>query len=120
MIHVLPDEIRRNQVILQSLLPRESSSKEVDAALLSGTLALRVRSRRRAPAVRLGRAMRCVGPSRAGGAPVIGYPAYAVEDPRLLEVTRHRIERKLKGRYGCKVRALGASAGAPLPGARAS
>ncbi len=35
VIHVLPDEIARCRVTLESLLPRESSSKEVDAALLS-------------------------------------------------------------------------------------
>ncbi|MBW4421035.1 MAG: glycoside hydrolase family 15 protein [Myxacorys californica WJT36-NPBG1] len=35
VIHVLPDEIARCRVTLDSLLPRESSSKEVDAALLS-------------------------------------------------------------------------------------
>lgn len=35
VIHVLPDEIARTRVTLESLLPRESSSKEVDAALLS-------------------------------------------------------------------------------------
>jgi phosphorylase kinase alpha/beta subunit len=35
VIHVLPDEIARCRITLKSLLPRESSSKEVDAALLS-------------------------------------------------------------------------------------
>ncbi|MBD2459711.1 glycoside hydrolase family 15 protein [Oscillatoria sp. FACHB-1407] len=35
VIHVLPDEIARARVTLESLLPRESASKEVDAALLS-------------------------------------------------------------------------------------
>lgn len=35
VIHVLPDEIARTRITLQSLLPRESASKEVDAALLS-------------------------------------------------------------------------------------
>lgn len=35
VIHVLPDEIARTKITLESLLPRESSSKEVDAALLS-------------------------------------------------------------------------------------
>ena len=34
-IHVLPDEIARARITLESLLPRESGSKEVDAALLS-------------------------------------------------------------------------------------
>jgi phosphorylase kinase alpha/beta subunit len=35
VIHVLPDEIARTRITLESLLPRESGSKEVDAALLS-------------------------------------------------------------------------------------
>ena len=35
IVHVLPDEIARTRITLESLLPRESSSKEVDAALLS-------------------------------------------------------------------------------------
>ncbi|MEB3212893.1 MAG: glycoside hydrolase family 15 protein [Leptolyngbyaceae bacterium] len=35
VIHVLPDEIVRARITLESLLPRESGSKEVDAAVLS-------------------------------------------------------------------------------------
>ncbi len=35
VIHVLSDEIARSRITLESLLPRESMSKEVDAALLS-------------------------------------------------------------------------------------
>ncbi|XP_055893669.1 probable phosphorylase b kinase regulatory subunit alpha isoform X18 [Biomphalaria glabrata] len=35
VIHVLPDEAQQCQAILQSMLPRESISKEVDAALLT-------------------------------------------------------------------------------------
>ncbi len=35
VLHVLPDEIARAQITLESLLPRESRSKEVDGALLS-------------------------------------------------------------------------------------
>lgn len=35
VVHVLPDEIARSRMVLESLLPRESNSKEVDAALLS-------------------------------------------------------------------------------------
>ena len=35
VIHVLPDEISRARITLESLLPRESGSKEVDAATLS-------------------------------------------------------------------------------------
>lgn len=50
------------------MLPRESNSKEVDAALLS----------------------------------VIGFPAFALEDPDLIQVTRETIVEKLQGRYGCK------------------
>jgi phosphorylase kinase alpha/beta subunit len=68
VIHVLPDEIARTRITLRSLLPRESASKEVDAALLS----------------------------------VVGYPAFAVEDPRLVERTRTTVIDKLQGTYGCK------------------
>jgi phosphorylase kinase alpha/beta subunit len=67
VIHVLPDEIARCRMTLQSLLPRESISKEVDAALLS----------------------------------VIGYPAFAIEDPDQVERTRHKIIDRLQGNYGC-------------------
>jgi len=35
VVHVLPDEIARARITLESLLPRESGSKEVDGALLS-------------------------------------------------------------------------------------
>ena len=35
VVHVLPDEIARARLTLESLLPRESGSKEVDAAVLS-------------------------------------------------------------------------------------
>ncbi|MEM9906497.1 MAG: glycoside hydrolase family 15 protein, partial [Cyanobacteria bacterium P01_D01_bin.44] len=35
VIHVLPDEIARARITLEALLPRESGSKEIDAALLS-------------------------------------------------------------------------------------
>jgi hypothetical protein len=35
VIHVLPDEIIRNYTTLHAALPRESASKEVDAAILS-------------------------------------------------------------------------------------
>ncbi len=33
---------------------------------------------------------------------VIGYPAFAVDDPALIRATRERIVAKLQGRYGCK------------------
>ncbi len=68
VVHVVPDEIARARSTLDYMLPRESGSKEVDAALLS----------------------------------VIGYPAYAVEDPYLVETTRTTIIDKLSGRYGYK------------------
>lgn len=68
MIHVLPDEITRNYTTLHSALPRESNSKEIDAALLS----------------------------------VIGFPAFAVGDAKLVERTRNEIIEKLGGKYGCK------------------
>ena len=50
------------------MLPRESNSKEVDAALLS----------------------------------IIGFPAFAVDDPELINHTRTTIQEKLQGRYGFK------------------
>uniref|UniRef100_A0A8B9ZDW1 Phosphorylase b kinase regulatory subunit n=1 Tax=Buteo japonicus TaxID=224669 RepID=A0A8B9ZDW1_9AVES len=53
--------------ILHSMLPRASTSKEVDASVLS----------------------------------VISYPAFAVEDSELVEITKHEIITKLQGRYGC-------------------
>lgn len=68
VVHVIPDEIARARSTLDYMLPRESGSKEVDAALLS----------------------------------VIGYPAYAIEDPHLVEHTRTTIIDKLSGNYGCK------------------
>ncbi len=68
VIYVLPDEIARSRITLASLLPRESASKETDAALLS----------------------------------VIGFPAFAIEDPQLVKRTREKIVNQLGGRYGCK------------------
>ena len=68
VIHVLADEAQKCQAVLQSMLPRESNSKEVDAALLS----------------------------------IIGFPAFAVDDPELIKLTRSTIQEKLQGRYGCK------------------
>jgi len=53
---------------LHSALPRESNSKEIDAALLS----------------------------------VIGFPAFAVGDAKLVKKTREEIIEKLGGKYGCK------------------
>lgn len=67
-ILVQGDDIAHARSTLAALLPRESESKETDAALLS----------------------------------VIGYPAFAVDDPALIETTRERIVAKLQGRYGCK------------------
>lgn len=68
VLHVLPDEIARTRITLESLLPRESASKEVDAAVL----------------------------------PVIGFPAFAVDDPNLVKRSRDKIIEKLQGTYGCK------------------
>jgi len=68
VLHVLSDEIARARITLESLLPWESSSKEVDAALLS----------------------------------IVGFPAFAIEDPRIADLTRGRVVEKLQGRYGCK------------------
>lgn len=58
----------RNKITLESVLPRESNSKEVDGSVLS----------------------------------VIGFPAFAVEDPGLIELTKQDAKSKLEGRYGWK------------------
>ena len=46
VIHVMPDEAARCAAVLQSMLPRESNSKETDASILSiiGYPAFAVRS----------------------------------------------------------------------------
>uniref|UniRef100_A0A8C5JWK3 Phosphorylase b kinase regulatory subunit n=1 Tax=Jaculus jaculus TaxID=51337 RepID=A0A8C5JWK3_JACJA len=67
VIHVLPDEVQHCQSILFSMLPRASTSKEIDAGLLS----------------------------------IISFPAFAVEDMNLVNVTKNEIISKLQGRYGC-------------------
>ena len=67
-IHVLADDVALARETLEALLPRESESKETDAALLS----------------------------------IVGYPAFAVDDPALAARTRALIVEKLQGRYGCK------------------
>jgi len=68
VIHAVPDEIARARATLEALLPRESGSKEVDAACLS----------------------------------IIGWPAFAVEDPDLVRRTAREIAEKLEGPWGCK------------------
>ncbi|XP_053678872.1 probable phosphorylase b kinase regulatory subunit alpha isoform X2 [Anopheles nili] len=68
VIHVLADEAHKCQAVLQSMLPRESNSKELDAGLLS----------------------------------VVGFPAFACDDPQLIETTQEAIITRLQGRYGCK------------------
>jgi len=68
VIHVLEDQIARARTTLESLLPWESNSKEVDSALLS----------------------------------IIGFPAFAVGNTELVNLTRQRIIDRLQGRYGCK------------------
>jgi phosphorylase kinase alpha/beta subunit len=68
IIHVISDDIARTRITLESLLPRESISKEVDAAVLS----------------------------------VVGFPAFAVDNPELRDKTQALIVEKLQGRYGCK------------------
>ena len=40
VIHVMPDEIQKCRAVLQSMLPRESMSKETDAALFTGKFSL--------------------------------------------------------------------------------
>lgn len=54
--------------MFQSMLPRESNSKEIDSGILS----------------------------------VISFPAFAVDDPDLIKLTRTAITSKLQGKYGCK------------------
>ncbi|XP_065311371.1 probable phosphorylase b kinase regulatory subunit alpha [Dermacentor albipictus] len=68
VIHVLSDETQKCDAVLRSMLPRESNSKEVDAALLM----------------------------------VVGFPAFAVDDPDLIHRTRATVAEKLQGQYGCK------------------
>ncbi|KAF7991456.1 hypothetical protein HCN44_008768 [Aphidius gifuensis] len=68
VIHVLADEAQKCQAVLQSMLPRESNSKELDSGLLS----------------------------------IISFPAFAVDEPNLIQQTRDAITKKLQGKYGCK------------------
>lgn len=68
VIHVLADEAQKCQAVLQSMLPRESNSKELDSGLLS----------------------------------IISFPAFAVDEPNLIHMTRDAVIKKLQGRYGCK------------------
>ncbi|XP_052002634.1 phosphorylase b kinase regulatory subunit alpha, skeletal muscle isoform isoform X3 [Xyrauchen texanus] len=67
VVHALADDIQHCQSVLSSMLPRASTSKEVDAGLLS----------------------------------IISYPAFAVEDIELVNITKEEIISKLQGRYGC-------------------
>ena len=60
--------LSESRSVFQSMLPRESSSKELDSGLLS----------------------------------IISFPAFAVDDPQLIQLTRAAIISKLQGRYGCK------------------
>ncbi|XP_067949351.1 probable phosphorylase b kinase regulatory subunit alpha [Watersipora subatra] len=66
-IQVQADKIAQCDATLQSMLPRESYSKEIDSALLS----------------------------------IIGFPAFAVDDQELVNLTRETILRKCLGEYGC-------------------
>nr|XP_036221284.1 probable phosphorylase b kinase regulatory subunit alpha isoform X17 [Bactrocera oleae] len=68
VIHVLADEAHKCQAVLQSMLPRESNSKELDSGLLC----------------------------------VIGFPAFAADDPQLIRNTKDAILSRLQGKYGCK------------------
>jgi phosphorylase kinase alpha/beta subunit len=63
IIHVLPDTINWCNTILTCMLPRESNSKETDAALLS----------------------------------IISYPAFALDNIELVNLTRNQILTKLQG-----------------------
>ncbi|KAI8508459.1 Phosphorylase b kinase regulatory subunit alpha [Branchiostoma belcheri] len=62
VIHVMSDEISQCKAILESMLPRESKSKEIDASLLS----------------------------------ILSYPAFAVEDVDLNNLTKNEIISKLE------------------------
>ena len=68
VILTMPDEAVRCSAVLESLLPRESLSKETDAAILA----------------------------------VVGFPAFAVSNSNLVEVTLDTIQTKLGGRFGLK------------------
>ncbi|KAK3555692.1 hypothetical protein QTP86_029081, partial [Hemibagrus guttatus] len=67
VVHTLADDIQRCQSILSSMLPRASTSKEVDAGVLS----------------------------------IISYPAFAVENIDIVNITKEEIISRLQGRYGC-------------------
>ncbi|XP_061089801.1 phosphorylase b kinase regulatory subunit alpha, skeletal muscle isoform isoform X2 [Conger conger] len=67
VLHALADDIQHCQSILNSMLPRASTSKEIDAGILS----------------------------------IISYPAFAVEDISIVNITKEEIIAKLQGRYGC-------------------
>lgn len=67
-VAVNDDEIARCRVTLEQLLPRESFSKEVDAANLS----------------------------------ITGFPAFAIDDPKLRIATEQKIRTHLSGNYGYK------------------
>ncbi|XP_056586686.1 phosphorylase b kinase regulatory subunit alpha, skeletal muscle isoform isoform X3 [Triplophysa dalaica] len=67
VVHALADDIQHCQSILSSMLPRASTSKEVDAGVLS----------------------------------IISYPAFAVEDIDIVNISKEDIISKLQGRYGC-------------------
>lgn len=67
VVHALADDIQHCQSILNSMLPRASTSKEIDAGILS----------------------------------IISYPAFAVEDISIVNLTKEEIISKLQGRYGC-------------------
>jgi phosphorylase kinase alpha/beta subunit len=76
VIHALPDEIARTRITLESLLPRESASKEIDAALLSVI-----------------------------SFPAFAVEDVELRDSpgeTLLERTRNKIINQLAGKYGCK------------------
>uniref|UniRef100_A0A3B1JBI8 Phosphorylase b kinase regulatory subunit n=1 Tax=Astyanax mexicanus TaxID=7994 RepID=A0A3B1JBI8_ASTMX len=69
VVHALSDDIQHCQLYcdLLSMLPRASTSKEVDAGVLS----------------------------------IISYPAFAVEDIDIVNITKEEIISRLQGRYGC-------------------
>ncbi|RCJ27051.1 glycosyl hydrolase family 15 [Nostoc minutum NIES-26] len=84
VIHVLPDEVARARITLESLLPRESGSKEIDAALLSIISY---------PAFAVEDVQLRESPSPT---------ADATRTETLRDRTLNDIINKLQGKYGCK------------------
>lgn len=85
VIHVLLDEIIRNEKTLGSFLPRESKSKEIDSSLLS-IISF--------PAFAV--------PGITILTSLFINLLYFKKDEELINKTRNEIVTKLEGKYGCK------------------